>query len=145
MGALFSPEAFMTATRQFIAQTNGWSLENLYLSVNIGESAISNESFVLTGLTLEASKWDTQSNKLALTPLMVTPLPPTSFTWKLKGTNTGKTGKEISIPVYLDETRKDLLFSVELAVPDNIPEVIWYQKAVAITCWSALISHRPQF
>ncbi len=33
LGGLFIPEAYITATRQYVAQANSWSLEELYLQV----------------------------------------------------------------------------------------------------------------
>ena len=35
LGGLFTPEAYITATRQYVAQANNWSLEELYLDVRI--------------------------------------------------------------------------------------------------------------
>lgn len=35
MGSLFVPEAYITATRQYVAQANSWSLEELCLEVNV--------------------------------------------------------------------------------------------------------------
>ena len=34
MGGLLFPEAYLTATRQYVAQNNHWSLEELELHVN---------------------------------------------------------------------------------------------------------------
>ena len=34
LGGLFTPEAYITATRQYVAQVNNWSLEELYLDVS---------------------------------------------------------------------------------------------------------------
>lgn len=34
LGGLFNPEAYITATRQYVAQANGWSLEELAMKVN---------------------------------------------------------------------------------------------------------------
>ncbi len=34
LGGLFTPEAYITATRQYVAQANSWSLEELYLDVS---------------------------------------------------------------------------------------------------------------
>ncbi|KAJ3195747.1 hypothetical protein HK101_011181 [Irineochytrium annulatum] len=48
LGGLFLPEAFVTVTRQTVAQKKGWSLEELVLSVKSG-SATSNEAFSITG------------------------------------------------------------------------------------------------
>ena len=33
LGGMFVPEAYITATRQFVAQANNWSLEELALEV----------------------------------------------------------------------------------------------------------------
>ena len=52
LGGLFNPEAYITATRQYVAQTNGWSLEELSLVVEIldGNKETSNDySFGITG------------------------------------------------------------------------------------------------
>lgn len=34
LGGLFIPEAYITATRQYVAQANSWSLEELYLDAS---------------------------------------------------------------------------------------------------------------
>lgn len=39
LGGLFNPEAYITATRQYVAQANGWSLEELSLQVDIPDSS----------------------------------------------------------------------------------------------------------
>lgn len=39
LGGLINPEAYITATRQYIAQMNGWSLEELVLEVDIVDSS----------------------------------------------------------------------------------------------------------
>jgi hypothetical protein len=35
LGGMFIPEAYITATRQYVAQANNWSLEELCLQVGI--------------------------------------------------------------------------------------------------------------
>jgi hypothetical protein len=35
LGGLFVPEAYITATRQYVAQATSWSLEELCLEVNV--------------------------------------------------------------------------------------------------------------
>lgn len=35
LGGLFVPEAYITATQQYVAQANSWSLEELGLEVNV--------------------------------------------------------------------------------------------------------------
>jgi dynein heavy chain 1 len=38
LGWLFAPEAYITASRQYVAQANGWSLEELSLTVTVADS-----------------------------------------------------------------------------------------------------------
>jgi dynein heavy chain 1 len=48
LGGLFFPEAYVTATRQAVAQRNSWSLETLYLELLIDEPNDSS-AFVVQG------------------------------------------------------------------------------------------------
>jgi len=48
LGGLFFPEAYVTATRQAVAQRNGWSLETLYLYLDIDQPDDSS-AFVVEG------------------------------------------------------------------------------------------------
>ena len=38
LGGTFCPEAYITATRQHVAQANTWSLEQLHLHIAIGKT-----------------------------------------------------------------------------------------------------------
>lgn len=51
LGGLFVPEAYITATRQFVAQANGWSLEELALEISVSDSAATTDksSFSING------------------------------------------------------------------------------------------------
>lgn len=52
LGGLFVPEAYITATRQYVAQANSWSLEELCLEVGVTTSqsaALDACSFGVTG------------------------------------------------------------------------------------------------
>ena len=42
LGGVFTAEAFITATRQQVAQANTWSLEQLHLHVNLGRTNATN-------------------------------------------------------------------------------------------------------
>jgi dynein heavy chain 1 len=48
LGGLFSPEAYVTATRQLIAQNNGWSLEQLNMHVTVDNNSVG-EKFTVSG------------------------------------------------------------------------------------------------
>ena len=56
VGGLLNPEAYITATRQYVAQMNGWSLEELILEIDIQDSNDTSSSknkdycFAVTGM-----------------------------------------------------------------------------------------------
>lgn len=56
MGGLLNPEAYVTATRQCVAQANSWSLEELQLEVTITDSndanAMYDSCFAVVGMYL---------------------------------------------------------------------------------------------
>lgn len=56
LGGLLNPEAYITATRQCVAQANSWSLEELHLDVTITDSndisSIPSDCFAVTGIHL---------------------------------------------------------------------------------------------
>jgi dynein heavy chain 1, cytosolic len=57
-GGLLFPEAYMTATRQFVAQINGWSLEELELQTErLSNQEINQESLLMTGMRIEGGNW----------------------------------------------------------------------------------------
>lgn len=51
LGGLFMPEAYVTATRQAVAQSHKWSLEELRLEIDLNRSG-DKDSFTVTGLKL---------------------------------------------------------------------------------------------
>lgn len=149
LGGLLNPEAFITATRQAAAQSHGWSLENLRLhaeaitlkspSDTSSSSTLSTpdaDGFTVRGLSLEGASWD--KSALALTDELSVSLAPIRFLWKnqedSKTQQTQQTG-QINVPVYLSETRTELLFAIDLAIPPTPPVQSWYQKSVAIISW----------
>jgi len=141
LGGLFSPEAFLTATRQAAAQANQWSVENLELSVQItadenAQGSAADQTFVVSGLTLEGgSQWDFAASQLALSADMTRALPPTRFRWRQKAAaGTVVPIGVVSLPVYLDETRREPLFSVDLA--STVAPAVWFQRGAALTAWS---------
>ena len=60
-GGLLFPEAFMTATRQSVAQDNKWSLEELDLKFEVdpSEENIQNnpQGFIVDGLSIEGASF----------------------------------------------------------------------------------------
>lgn len=59
LGGLFFPSAYLTATRQAVAQAKGWSLDDLAVEVLVGSvEAKDDQSFIITGLTVEGAAWN---------------------------------------------------------------------------------------
>ncbi|XP_053373809.1 cytoplasmic dynein 1 heavy chain 1-like isoform X4 [Mercenaria mercenaria] len=112
LGGLFISEAYITATRQYVAQANSWSLEELYLDVKVtdGKSgALDACSFSVTGLRLQGAVC--KNNKLQLSSTISTDLPLTLLRWiRLEGK---KPENKVTLPVYLNSTRAQLLFTLD--------------------------------
>lgn len=146
LGSFFSAEGFIAATRQYIASLNKWPLESLTLYVEIGENQWIKNSFIFQGLTLYGAGWDKTTGCLVLTEKTSTPLPPSRFLWKSESDEEKENRKKwkgnapdiihISIPVYLNASFKELLFSVELPVFSSIPAEVWVQRAVSLAVWT---------
>jgi dynein cytoplasmic 1 heavy chain len=141
LGGLSSPEAFVAATRQSVAQQNSWSLEELELHITMQGDADFKQgknSFLLDGLTLFGSGW--ANGQLTVTDDMQAALPTACFEWKhvpADSKNAGASADDIvSLPVYLNQSRKPFLFSVNLKCPTAIPKFVWSERGACITAWT---------
>jgi hypothetical protein len=147
LGGMFSPQGFTAATRQYVAQKNKdkrWSLESLTLSLEVGKEAPEANCFIFEGLTLFGAGWDKRSGCLVLSDKTSTTLPVSRFRWantaeeKESGEYVGQAPDIVSvaIPVYLNQSFKELLFSVRLPVYSSLPSETWTQRAVSISVWT---------
>ena len=145
LGGLSSPEAFITATRQEVARSRGWALEDLRLVVHLESVAPPNPdradcSFVINGLVIEGASWDAQAGELALTSVVRTPLGPATFSWvpsaEAPVADAGADWRMVKLPVYLNASRKQLVLHVFLRAPARIPVSVWEQRAVCLLAWS---------
>ncbi|KAL0081796.1 dynein heavy chain [Phycomyces blakesleeanus] len=130
IGGLFIPEAYVTATRQATAQRNKWSLEELVLEVDIGQRLESNANlgeYIVRGMRMEGGEW--RGDEVCLTSEASTKLPKTQLRW-IKNVKKDTSGL-VSLPVYLNADRSDLLFTINVKAnaeeKDRIP-----QRAVAL-------------
>lgn len=130
LGGLFNPEAYITATRQCIAQANSWSLEELVLDVSIADvegQVTQAGGFNVKGLKLQGAIC--KSNALHLSHAIMTELPNTTLQWVHAGT---ATTEKITLPVYLNATRSEILFTVDLAVGPGEIKFNFYERGVAL-------------
>ncbi|XP_063237430.1 dynein heavy chain, cytoplasmic isoform X2 [Bacillus rossius redtenbacheri] len=145
LGGLLNPEAYITATRQCIAQANSWSLEELVLDVTITDGSDSNDSrpalddcsFGVVGLKLQGAQC--RNNQLLLTSTIMMDLPVTYLRWMRLGSGAEalRSGK-LSLPVYLNSTRTELLFTVDLNIAPGQEPHSFYERGVAVLTSTAL-------
>ncbi|MGH0183385.1 UNVERIFIED_CONTAM: hypothetical protein FKN15_012033, partial [Acipenser sinensis] len=146
LGGLFVPEAYITATRQYVAQANSWSLEELCLEVNVTTSqntVLDACSFGIKALTellhfstspgLKLQGATCSNNKLSLSNSISTELPLTQLHW-LKQTSTEKKANAVTLPVYLNFTRADLIFTVDFDIATKEGPHSFYERGVAVLC-----------
>merc|ERR1712013_526156 len=138
MGGLFNPEAFITATRQCVAQANSWSLEELSLDVTVADEAdqpsFDDCSFAVEGLKLSGAVC--RGNQLALSSEISTNLHLTRLRW---ARNTeGDSGSLIQLPVYLNSSRANRLFTVNLPLAVGQKKTDFHERGVAIIASTAL-------
>uniref|UniRef100_A0A2K6TE78 Cytoplasmic dynein 1 heavy chain 1 n=1 Tax=Saimiri boliviensis boliviensis TaxID=39432 RepID=A0A2K6TE78_SAIBB len=134
LGGLFVPEAYITATRQYVAQANSWSLEELCLEVNVTTSqsaTLDACSFGVTGLKLQGATCN--NNKLSLSNAISTALPLTQLRW-VKQTSAEKKASVVTLPVYLNFTRADLIFTVDFEIATKEDPRSFYERGVAVLC-----------
>ncbi|KAJ1679544.1 dynein heavy chain, partial [Spiromyces aspiralis] len=121
LGGLVFPEAFITATRQEAAKSLGTSLEELELAVKFaplnGDGAGGNE-FSLCRLRLEGARLrpGSEGEIIPLSEGGGEKLDAITLYWdRMPGSN-AINGSLITLPVYLNSDRKDLLFSARVPV-----------------------------
>lgn len=75
----------MTATRQYVAQNNNWSLEDVVLKFEIGLSeedlAKNDQGFILTGFTMQGAEYGAEDRRFKMTEKISTDLPLVNFKW----------------------------------------------------------------
>ncbi|CAL4067976.1 unnamed protein product, partial [Meganyctiphanes norvegica] len=136
LGGLFNPEAYITATRQFVAQINSWSLEELTLDVQISdeeENGESSEGFIIKGLKLQGAIC--KQNIIHLSNEIMTELPYTRLKWI---NNEKDNNDQVSLPVYLNATRSHILFTADFTVPADEAKTKYYERGVAILASTSL-------
>ncbi|CDJ33136.1 Cytoplasmic dynein heavy chain, related [Eimeria mitis] len=140
LGGLFFPSAYLTATRQAVAQAKGWSLDDLAVEVIVGSSeAKDDQCFIITGLTVEGAAWNSTEACLDVTHTLASNLPPMVMRWyhKADGCKFKQPGVTyIATPLFLNRSRKDLVAFVDLPAHAQYPPSLWVQRGTAVLLWS---------
>jgi len=124
---LLNPEAYFIATRQCVAQANGWSVEELVLDLVVGAKKSAN--FVLTGLKLQGATW---KDGLQLSADVLSDVPDIALSWVKQDPKVNLKDGKITLPVYLNSTRNELLFTVDMKMVKQQDKYSFYERGVAI-------------
>eukprot|EP00002_Diphylleia_rotans_P002763 TRINITY_DN1178_c0_g2_i14.p1 TRINITY_DN1178_c0_g2~~TRINITY_DN1178_c0_g2_i14.p1 ORF type:complete len:4518 (+),score=1049.96 TRINITY_DN1178_c0_g2_i14:77-13630(+) len=136
IGGLFAAEAFITATRQVFARHFAWSLETLEMRVHIETPPVGAPAFKIRGLSMMGAAWN--GTALTLSSQLNTPLPTCFLSWVPKDQQQlmQDSASSITLPFYLNPSRKHLLFSAVLPTSDADAALTWYQRGVAAVAWT---------
>ncbi|CAD7970789.1 unnamed protein product [Amoebophrya sp. A120] len=155
VGLLMFPEAFLTATRQAVAQKNKWSLEELKPVVKIftdseqsftaSKPSSADTGWLLTGCTLEGATVNKRAKCLEICDELSCEMPPLLLKWVLQSEQTkgAALGSGVAlqqagfwqVPVYLNSTRTQLVTS-SFKLKGLGEEAVWRQRGTAIIFWT---------
>jgi len=123
-------------------------LEELSLDVVIedrdGTSSLEERCFGLRGLKLQGAV--SNGNKLSLTSAIMSDLPLTRLRWThVQPTGSGQQGSavkqpagRVTLPVYLNANRANIIFTVDLQVAKLDEELSFYERGVALIASTSL-------
>jgi len=127
LGGLFFPEAYITATRQAVAHKKKWSLETISLRLDI-ERVNDPAAFIVDGLVIAGAAWAT--DRLVLNDGETVRLNASQIRW-VQADDTAR-GHILNLPVYLNNDRSDVLFTVDLPF-DGSAGTLVAMRAVCLT------------
>ena len=139
-----------------MAQANSWSLEELHLDVTVADEAdqpsLDDCSFAVEGLRLFGAAC--RGNQLSISAEISTNLHLTRLRWIKKSDSkcynldrdtdyidflsSVTDAAKIVLPVYLNSTRQNLLFTVELPIKEGQRIHEFHERGVAIIASTAL-------
>lgn len=139
LGGLFNPEAYITATRQCVAQANSWSLEELMLNVTVADDEGASEpgGFNIKGLKLQGG--ECRKNILQLSSQIMNELPLTTLWWvRHEECEQQQSASLVTLPVYMDATRTVMLFTIDLQAAPGLSAHSFYERGVALLSSTSL-------
>ena len=112
LGGMFSPETFITATRQQCAQANGWSLEDLQLFLDIdsqplvGQDDVKLSSVSVDAIFIESFSWCRDENRISYaTSELRERIPKSVLRWQHIDKSNLSPAPALYFPLYLNDSR----------------------------------------
>eukprot|EP00051_Salpingoeca_urceolata_P022687 m.374324 g.374324 ORF g.374324 m.374324 type:complete len:4620 (-) comp20005_c1_seq6:68-13927(-) len=139
LGGLFNPEAWITATRQSVAQANKWSLEKLVMQLDVRTSdsdvpSNMTDSFLIKGLRIDGAKCRGDVLELVSVPFTIQHL--CVLRWCNEDQMPARSGSFAELPLYLNTGRSEIILTVFLRPPPGSSEGVFYKRGVALLCSS---------
>jgi len=103
------------------------SIEELILDVGVASKK--SQNFVLTGLKLQGAAW---KDGLQLSADVLSDLPNMALQWVKVDPKINLSEGKILLPVYLNSTRNDSLFTLDLKMVKQQDKYSFYERGVAI-------------
>lgn len=106
--------------------------------------------FPVSGLVLEGAGWSEVTKKLTFSREIKQSLALCHIRWSrrhdsedgsqgVEGASARISGPVVSLPVYLHGGRRELIMTVELPVPVEVPPLVWRQRGVALLAWGPVV------
>lgn len=97
-------------------------------------------AFPITGLVLEGAGWSETGQTLAFSRDHRKALVLCQLCWTRRPDGEyervkGDASAGVAVPVYLHGRRSELIVTVELPVPEDVPPLVWRQRGVALLAW----------
>ena len=137
IGEFLFPEAFITASRQFVAQKNKISMDELKLNISlVNKDEVDDDSFLVSNMWIDGVNWI--DNEFKLSDEMSHHLRNIKFTWVKCKANEEKSLNEgeIFVPLYLNSDRQNLIMPLKVDISkSDISEKTLYQRGMAFIAW----------
>lgn len=97
-------------------------------------------AFPIIGLVLEGAGWSEHSKTLSFSSDHRQALALCQLCWTRRpgGDDEGLrwgASSGVAVPLYLHGRRSELIVTVELPVPEDVPPIVWRQRGVALLAW----------
>eukprot|EP01063_Lacrimia_lanifica_P037885 TRINITY_DN7923_c0_g2_i1.p1 TRINITY_DN7923_c0_g2~~TRINITY_DN7923_c0_g2_i1.p1 ORF type:complete len:2747 (+),score=1343.32 TRINITY_DN7923_c0_g2_i1:292-8241(+) len=137
LGLLLFPGAFLTATRQFVARLLKYPLEKLRMSLDITQEASGKMhddkggSFIIGGLVLQSGQLHNSRIEL-LQGRLSSAMGVHRLWWRTIDAHTAPKNA-VTLPLYLNPSRTELLAKLDLPVDPSVQPHDWYQLGTALS------------